>query len=484
MAVSNDWISAKNVGKFVKNVDSAMKIVKGATTFVAPVVKNFTKQTPLGKFVTIGASLASATTAYLAYDEIKDGSASKFWKKQLGVSDGALPTSHSSVSSTGVVPSIDEPISKLIEDVNKNTLAANNAIDASNKIIKSNQSIVDSINNTLGQKFASAPLLQNQIYVKSSIDSIAEKMGEQTEAIASVLQVFDAQMTVLNGTLMTIAKNAQVNTQIQKNISEDYGSADFFYAFTPTPEYWHNVDQADYQYNLDLVGSPNFVWVSPSSRYASEEISLIDSMQGNSTKSDIRKAIEAFRASKVSSTIRALLGVTLVNAQNSSLEAQKAQTEYYKVATPAVQSQLFAQSAQRVATESVASTLSNVIAPALESFAPELSRIAESATSAKVVSDFAQTQIEVKDLDGDVVAITSPMALEASKNASIARGETDTNKIGGDLISELEDIFGGESMNLLKIFSYFPLTDSISNLTEDDNSSFETALNAWKGANE
>lgn len=439
MAIENNWVYDKTtIGKFVKNADNALKVVKTASAVGASVLWRAGEATPVGKALAVGA------LAYTAYDASKNDGVNSFFKNLFGVKDSPYTTKKALPPKTGVVPTVADPLNQAVEGINKNTEVYNKFMDELNQSQASNNEAIANINAKLGNSFSESPLLQNQIYLKDSLDNISSRILEQSQTIASVLQVFDSHMTLLNSSLLTIAKNVQVSTQANLIIADkdNYGDADFFYSFVPTSQYWHDVDVATQTIEMEEHGSLEFLFVLPSASYAPSEIELVDRMQGESTRADIRKAIEAFRVAHVPSNVRARLGLTLVASTAQTAENTKAQTDFYtksveslksKELTGAVPASAYGATTE-VATANALAKLANTLAPAMDNvstgirdLAPDIAKMAETAVSAKVVHDHAQTVRDIHDLDGAIVARMAPMEATAVKDATRARTQTDVN---------------------------------------------------------
>lgn len=72
-------------------------------------------------------------------------------------------------------------------------------------------------------------------------------------------------------------------------------------------------------------------------------------------------------------------------------------------------------------------------AQAVPDYSMPLDKLAQWATSAKVVSDHAQTEQDIRDLDGNLVARSAPMSMSATYQATKARTATDVNSQEFDL---------------------------------------------------
>lgn len=323
-------------------------------------------------------------------------------------------------------PTVKNPIDKVVDTINKNTtIASDNAKSHEESIASTVESLKLQIEG-LSVESEGSPLLTNQVALVDALNSISLGIESQAIILASIFTTLDNNLGGLVSVSSINAQNNKVSGDYLKQTAAngDYGDEDYFYAFKPTSEYWHEVDVATQNQHMEQNGTTEFLMILPSSYYAPSEIDLIDSMQANSSKSEIRKAVEDFRSSHVSSEIRARLGMVLIQAQATSKEDTKAQTDFYKAETASIK-------AREISPTSIArdygSTTDHATAGALASLASSLAPIRDWAELAKERETYLQTPVIVRDLDGNAIAEAKPMELATSKDAAIAREKTDIN---------------------------------------------------------
>lgn len=341
-------------------------------------------------------------------------------------------------------PSVKEPITA-VTDVLKshNETAKKNVTDFNTSLLETGTKITEQVQ-SLATRSEASPLLTNQVALVDALHSVAMSVEAQAIVLSSIYETLDSNLGGLVALASINAQNIKVQGDYQKQTASnsDYGDGDYFYAFVPTSQYWHEVDVALINGIIASGGSTEFIFVMPSAQYAGAEISLIDSMMGQS-KSDIRKAVEAFRIAHVDSGTRAMLGVSLVQAKADSTENTKAQTDYYKTATEATKAkEVSASSASASYGANTDLVTANALASLASSLAPSLATIADASISAKVVTDHAQTVKDIHDLDGAIVARMAPMEATAVHEATRARTATDVNSDDySDDLPSIPDLF-------------------------------------------
>jgi len=356
----------------------------------------------------------------------------------------SIPTSKPSDKKVIANPTVKTPISSVLDTIKANgVLSSKNASDSVISISSTVDSIASHIE-SLATASEASPLLTNQVALADALHSISMGIEAQAIVLSSIFETLDSNLGGLVALASINAQNIKVQGDYQKQTASngDYGDGDYFYAFVPTSQYWHEVDVALVNGIIASGGSLEFLFVLPSAQYAGSEISLIDSMMGQS-KSDIRKAVEEFRVSHVDSSTRAMLGTSLVQSKADSTENIKAQTDYYKSAVEATKANTVAVGSVASAYGNNASVASaNALASLASSLAPSLATIAEASISAKVVTDHAQTVRDIHDLDGAIVARMAPMEATAVKEATGARTSTDVNSDDyTDDLPSISDLF-------------------------------------------
>jgi len=427
--------------------------------------------------------------AYALYDNVKylatqDGykTIAAYWNPDGEAA--SLPASPKvkpvAVPKAPVVPSVAKHLNEMHDSLSQNLKLYNENSQKLKNLYDSHHLENTSFNDALGSKVSKSPFLSGQVNIKQSVDELVHRQGDVVMAMDETNKILSTKFTELNTILGLMVKHSETRTQASTlSYANDLGDSDFFYAFIPTPDYWHSVDIAGYQQFLkDTNGNP---FGSPyngfSDIYAPREVDLIDSMQGKNTRRQIRVAIEKFRQQNVPSSVRARLVSASVGANAQNINLQNAQQKYYEGA-PAKQDALnqnvanvnttlkdvassnakVAESSGKVAvatqgaTEQLAKVANSTQAVAdsnkkvgdgLESIVPKMERIASAQDSAKIVSDYMGVPSDIKDLDGVVISRgVSPMEVKASDHATHARKNTDENSMEypDDLFASLMDV--------------------------------------------
>lgn len=366
---------------------------KGVSTLVEKVLTN--KSFQKGLFASSGLLIS-----YLGYEAAKpDGLDFPEPLKNLPPSPDSVPTPDKSLVSSN--PTVKSPLEELISKMNDNTSTSNENFENIKRIIDDrNQNFVNT-NQSLVDSLAHSPLLANQILTKDTLDNINQNLEAQTIMMGYLWETLEKNLSSIVHIKMIDAQNNKVLTDYQKQMaaSSDYGDSEFFYAFIPTGEWWSNADKAAALNEFKKYGLELDEMFYPSVFHAVGETELIDRMEKNmNSKIDIRRAVEAYRREKVSSDIRSLMGVALV-------EGTKADT--------------------KTAIESLKATEKS--ADNLGALADAVAPIAKWAELAKAKEVYLATPIaQVIDLDGNLVAENvSPLSVALAKDASIAREKTD-----------------------------------------------------------
>lgn len=314
-----------------------------------------------------------------------------YWKKAFGISENekSIPISPTPKPDkvAGVNASnVNKMLNGLIEAQNKTTEGYNSVVESLNTLIENErvERLEESkqiVNQTQGQ----SPFLNNQIYLKNVLDDLVLSNKEQTGVLISICGILDLHLGAM-AQLSGISVNTQLkeaDAKIYETASLDYGDSNYFYQFVPTSEYWAKVDSATAMH-YDSINVPLPADSYPSLIFAPREIELIDSLEGSSSRSEIRSKIEEFRKINVSSSIRALIGQVAVAQARDLADTNSKARDYYD-------------------------------------------SMKKWSDTAVVKEEFLTTPTTVKDLDGNVVAVDiAPIALTAVKEATIAREKTDT----------------------------------------------------------
>lgn len=373
-------------------------------------------------------------------------------------------------------PTVKIPITAVVDNLKSNSLqSSQNSTDLKQSLASTGASISDHVAN-LVTSAEDSPLLINQVALVDALHSISMGIEAQAIVLSSIFETLDSNLSGLVALASINAQNFKVQGDYQKQsaINSDYGDADFFYSFVPTSQYWHEVDVAVADYNMQQYGSLEFMFSIPSDSYAGSEIALIDSMQADYDKSEIRKAVEAYRVSHVDANIRAHLGVSLIASQASSAENTKAQTDYYKASTSAIPNReslarenIDAVKAVATATLEAGASTGTALGSLGSVAETHLASIAEYAVSAKVLTDYAQTAKTVTDLHGVPLAVVKPMELATMKDGAIALEKADINSIGAEHIGEMEDILDGVDFDAFKFMNFISVAEHLVHCTPE-----------------
>lgn len=347
----------------------------------------------------IAASLVTLLGGAYGYEKSKDD-AENF-------PDPILPSSKPKQAYKAPInPSLGPVLNALKDETKKTVEKTRESIDWKMTDLKSSVDQITSINEKLKENASDSPLLQNQVALKDTMDSISMNMEAQTIILGALYESLENNLSSLVAVKTLEAQNAKVLTDYQKTIAAQSDMGQFFYEFISTSEYWAKADTAQVLYDArSHWETPDSLL--PSRLYASDEIALIDSMEGYYTNSEIRSKVEAYRKERLSSDVRALIGQTAVAQAKDQADTNAKAKEYYATATESLKSKESTKPLEAIAT---------AVAP-----------IAEWAQKAKVRETYMTTPTIVRDLDGNAIKENiAPMELSVAKDASIAREKTDT----------------------------------------------------------
>lgn len=389
---------------------------------------------PWVRGVTLG-----ATAAYMGYEWLT---------KDESPFPEPLPPSSKPQKSDPVSqnPSVVDPVKDLVSRSNENAKIINDNFKNVNKSIESIITNISNENSQLSSALSNSPLLQNQVRTKDALDSIALSLEKQNAVMTSLVEIVTAYADAFLNVKIVDAQNNKVNTDYQKTMAanSDYGDSEFFYAFKPTDVFWQEADaatQLDYYNRMGTYLEPMLL---PSRFHASGEIDLIDSMDGTgASKSDIRRAVENYRKSNLSSEVRSLIGVALVvNAQNDkaataeanaslldSANALKSMATALAPVSDLARSQEVTNEVARTYYNTASHAISaNEVAEQLSTIAQSFAPVAQWAQKAKVREEILITPRTITDLDGNTLAEgVTPLEMTMAKDATVAREKTDIN---------------------------------------------------------
>lgn len=303
-------------------------------------------------------------------------------------------------------PVISDPLQKLTDDINKNTKISNENFKKVSASINTISEAFKVDNSALYDLAKNSPFLSNQIQHKDVLDSIALSLEKHNIIFSSFFDMFSAYADAFLNVKMMDAQNNKVNADYQKTMAANSDNGEFFYEFIPTAEFWSKADEAKVLYDSmhGYSTSPNYL---PSRFHAGNELAIVDRMQGKNTKAEVRRAIEDFRQSNLSSEVRALIGYTAIAQVKDQAETNSFAKQYYATATESLKA--------------------NETAKAVNSLVTAVAPVSKWAEKAEVREAFLTTAVDAKDLDGNIVMkAVAPMTLTAIKDATIAREKTDT----------------------------------------------------------
>lgn len=119
----------------------------------------------------------------------------------------------------------------------------------------------------------------------------------------------------------------------------------------------------------------------------------------------------------------------------------------------------------------------NVEAPVIPDYTAQMDRMADSADAVKEHHVYLKTPLMAPDTTTETGSLElSPRDASHAKNAHHARGEADENNIGGDLFSELEEIYDSNELNMIQMFAYTRIDSGFGSLNSADNSAYDSMI--------
>lgn len=271
---------------------------------------------------------------------------------------------------------------------------------------KSERDERSSLNQQAIDVHVAAPIVQNQIIVKQSIDDLTHAINSNTAAsvtlfgnLDNVLVAIASGLFTINETLLTISGNYDQ----QLNNTNDLPYID-------TQTYYDRLSNSGMS-ETDIM------------QYRTSESELVRRLSNEGQSySDIKEAVRAFRQQNVPIDY------------NFHVEAQV--------------SGLTAPSGSSNASGNYVAPAQTIPNPSLQF--PDLSPLMSWAQSAKLVADHAMTPQTIKDLDGNPIAEMAPAQAKAVSAASNARHKTDINNEDfSDMDTPMPDL---DIFSMLKFF--------------------------------
>ncbi|MDD2651729.1 MAG: hypothetical protein PHX44_01685 [Sulfurimonas sp.] len=285
---------------------------------------------------------------------------------------------------------------------------------------------------------SASPLLTNQVFIKDSIDKLIDAINTSSLVTASVFGTLDVNLSVIGASLASISATL---IDVSENYQEDLTNTG------DTPY----INTSDYYKMLSSSG----VSADEVSRLQTAENAYIETMRSQGASySDIKKALISWRQQNVPSSAQQKIdddinglssGITYKTVIRSTTSGENL-TEYIP------------------SNSSVSSVASVLEAPYLEEWANSQklindgiltfgSDIVGRSYSARTQKDeYAITQTEIRDLDGNVVAIMKPVEIQAVKNSTDARLRTDMNNLEFD--NDDFDMSLTPDLDLSKLFQF------------------------------
>lgn len=375
----------------------------------------------------LGSSLFAGLGAYLGKDILVND-----WFPSLGAPDGLhnvpIPTKKTIPQPikrlpTPLSPDVTTSLKPIADELNSNNSAVYLKTQAMIATFEADALALSQKNKTLIDTYESSPLLQNQMIMKDTLDTIPQAIQEQSAIFASLYEMFDSHLTMINNTMMLMAHHGQRSADHQGNqaLSQDNGNNDSIIPFENPSEFYSKVDQA-YKDQQSRANLPIDDYFLPSRQGIDGELSLIADMQFHGrSNSEIRDKVEDYRKGVVGAELSALLLNPIYSSAVSNAQMARSATKYYDGASEAIKTKVGSALAEH------GTTVQEASANAMLKVATALAPVAEWADHAKVREVYLQTPSVVTDMDGNVLATASPMELTTTKDASIAREKTDIN---------------------------------------------------------
>lgn len=319
------------------------------------------------------------------------------------------------------------------ESVKKATEEGKNAISASSaeQKAKTTELLTASQN---------SPLLQNQVFIKDSIDKLIEAINVNAIVTATVFGTLDVNLSSIGSSLTSISSTL---IDISLNYQEDISN-------TGDVPY---INQAEYYKQLAERGVP----ADKINELMAQENAYINSLKskGDISYSDLKKSVADWRAINIPTDYQ-----DYVDDWMSGVSGKGWHGEYTVERKVTSSGETVKELVKKSASPS--STLNATLeVPNLEAWAESQLGINSAIGVANFVkehnarmekNEFATTALEVKDLDGNVVANMKPIELQAIKNATDAKLRTDMNNLefDGDDI----DFSMGDGLDLSSLFQF------------------------------
>lgn len=288
-------------------------------------------------------------------------------------------------------------------------------------------------NDTKKAAFPDSPLLRNQLELKEGVNDLVDAINANTIASATFLAPINSSLSAISSTLIAIS-----STLLE--ISDNYATQ------LETADDLPYIDSDTFYDLLQKKGGD----IQIIRGWQSGEKALVQRLSDSGASySDIKQAITDYRKTVVPSETllnvqTAVAGVTSPSPIDSSGKP---------IATPQANID-YTQYYQRMA---------NAKDAELEHFN----------YLKNPVSPIALHTV------GNVSEV-SPRDAKHAKDFELARGESDTNSLGGDVVSELEDIFDGDELNGLKLFSFMGISSGFAHLnSESGEADLLQKINDW-----
>lgn len=375
--------------------------------------------------------MAVSAAGYLGYEYLKDNIPNPFSDAPTG-NDQPLPTSKVGVNRTPLNPPVTTPIEKMQKSLNDTVTKVNENFETVQKEIEEiSKANKDAIKAMGTEQVAKSPFLSHQLSGVDALNSIADGLKAQTLAIHKLTETLDYTMTAMVTLTSINAQNLKVIADAHTTAVDDSGVP-----YVDTNSFYDGLIES----NMDGASATRI-----NTLRGLELQMLSDSRASGESVDVLRKRITAFRADNLPNSISSLYSKTL-----GGLGSVKASSPAVNVA-PAVPVVNVAPVAPvvNVAPASPAVNVSvpetpvsvNIEAPSVPDYSSYLERIAKSADSAKVVSDYIAIPRDLTDINGNGTVRVAPMELVAMKDFALAKGEADTNSLAPADLDIVDSLF-------------------------------------------
>jgi hypothetical protein len=279
--------------------------------------------------------------------------------------------------------------------------------------------------------FAASPLLNNQILLKESIQDIVDAINSNTIASATFLAPISVNLNAISSTLIAISSTLleisdNYAAQIESSSDLPYVDSDTFY---------------------DLLSKKGFDQALING-FRSDEKKLVHDLSANGVSySEIKQTIVDYRKSVIPSDW--LFSADSATAGITSPSPVDSKGKPIPLSNP--------------------------------DYSTLFERIASAKDSEKEHFEFLKSPVAPLNLHTENALVeVSPRQAKHAKDFELARGESDTNSLGGDIVSQLEDIYDGEEIGNFRLFSFMGVSSGFEHLnSESGDAEMLAKITAW-----